>query len=317
MDTMASIKTIVFGPTGKVGSATARYAHQQGAKIILAMRDPQKPIPGLTPEQELEGGYERIQADLANPDSIAAAVNTTGAKRAFIYVAFGTVDHMKSSITALKSAGVEFVVLLSSWAVQGDLRSIQPNEFVAWTHAQVEIGLEDVFGVNGFAAVRPAFFASNALWYKRMIPDGEVKMAYPNAEFDWISPEDIGGLCATLLARGSQGVERSSDGNAVFLSGPEKLSQRDAISVLGRVIGKDLKVTELDAQAGLETFVKLGLPEPVAKELIGTLAKRDKEGTMFGSPMYERAVGNVEEYMGQKPMRFEEWVELNKSAFDA
>jgi uncharacterized protein YbjT (DUF2867 family) len=313
---MAPIKTIVFGPTGKVGSAVAQYTHQQGTNIVLAMRDPQKSIPTLTPEQELEGGYERVQADLANPESVAAAVEKTAAKRAFIYVAFTAADHMKLSITALKSAGIEFVVFLSSLSVQGDRRSIQPNDFVAWTHAQVEINLEEVFGVNGFVAVRPAFFASNALWYRTMVPEGEVKMAYPNAKFDWISPSDIGAFCATLLARGSQGVESSSDGNAVFLCGPEQLSQGDAIGIIGRLIGKDIKVTELDEQRGLGMFMKAGLPEPVAKQLVQTLANNDRV-TLFQNPTYERAVGNFEKYIARKPMRFEEWAELNKSAFVA
>jgi uncharacterized protein YbjT (DUF2867 family) len=313
---MAPIKIIVFGPTGKVGSAVAQYARQQGAKIILATRDPQKPIPDPTPEHELEDRYERVTADLAEPDSITTVVKKTGAKRAFIYVAFGATDYMKPSIKALKLAGIEFVVLLSSWSVQGDLRSItEPSSFIAWAHAQVEINLENTFGANGFIAVRPAFFASNALWYKEMVLEGEVKIVYPNTKVDWISPSDIGGVCATLLVRGSQCI---SDGNAIFLCGPEKLSQRDAISIIGQLIGKDIKVTKLDEQTGLEMLMDVGLPEAVAKTLIQQLARDERDDrahSIFGLPLYNTVVGNIEKYMARKPMRFEEWAKLNKAAF--
>jgi NAD(P)-dependent dehydrogenase (short-subunit alcohol dehydrogenase family) len=181
---MALPKIIVFGPTGRVGSAVARSARQYGSKVVLAMRDPHKPIPGLCQEQELHGNYERIQADLIKPDTVQAAVHNTRAKCAFIYNAFGAPDHMKASITALKSAGIEFVVLLSSWAVQGDIRTIVPSNLVAWSHAQVEINLEDIFGPNGFAAVRPAWFASNSLWYKTMVPKGRVKLLRRKVRLD-------------------------------------------------------------------------------------------------------------------------------------
>lgn len=52
---MAFTTSIVFGPTGHVGSAAARTAQQGGAKVVLALRDTLRPIPGLTLEQEGRG----------------------------------------------------------------------------------------------------------------------------------------------------------------------------------------------------------------------------------------------------------------------
>jgi uncharacterized protein YbjT (DUF2867 family) len=317
---MAPIKTIIFGATGRVGSAAARSARQHGADVILAMRDPQKPIPSLSIDQEREGGYERVEADLTKPDTIEAAVKKTSAKRAFIYVAFGTPDNMKSSITALKSAGIEFVVLLSSFSVQGDIRAIEPSDFVAWAHAQIEISLNEVFGSAAFVALRPAWFASNAMWYKKQIPEGEVKLAYPDPEWDWISPSDIGALAGALLVQGSQGLHETNEANVIYLNGPEKLSQKDAIGIIAQAIGRNIKVTRVDEQEGLEVFVKTtGLPEPVAKQLIQQQKAQEelKGAALFGSPHYQMAVGNIEKYLGKQPMRFEQWAEENKEEFGA
>lgn len=120
------------------------------------MRDPQKPIPGLTSEREREGGYERAQADLTKTDSVAAAVKAAGAKRAFIYLAHPSPDHMRSTLTALKSAGIEFVVFLSSYTIPGEPRDVLPSELIPYIQAQVEITLDEVFGRDGYVAVRPS-----------------------------------------------------------------------------------------------------------------------------------------------------------------
>ena len=114
---MASRKSNRFlGPRGAVGSAAARTAEELGAKVVLAMRDPEKSIPGIDSEKEKQGSFERVQADLTKPDTVRDAVNTTGAKYAFIYLAHGAPNGMKSTIEALKSAGIHLVVFLEQFS---------------------------------------------------------------------------------------------------------------------------------------------------------------------------------------------------------
>jgi uncharacterized protein YbjT (DUF2867 family) len=312
--------TIIFGPTGHVGSAAARAAQQHGAKVYLAMRNPEKRIPRLSIEQEQVAGFERIQADLTKPDTIRAAVTKTGAKHAFIYVAFSTANSMRSSIEALKSAGIEFVVLLSSSAVQSesidDLKRIPQSNFVAYVHAQVEINLTEIFGHRGFVAVRPGYFASNSMQWKTMIGAGEVKILYPDVKFDWISPEDIGRVCGALAAGGLQAAREQ---NAISLYGPELISLRNAVAIMGRVFGKNIKVTELDEQGGLEAMKASGIPEPVAKHLVKVLRRKmglEESDELSFDQVYEEARDNVFQYSGNMPMRFEQWTAENKHEFD-
>jgi uncharacterized protein YbjT (DUF2867 family) len=311
--------TIIFGPTGHVGSAAARAAQQYGAKVFLAMRNPEKRIPNLSVEQEQAAGFERIQADLTKPDTIRAAVTKTRAKHAFIYTVFGTADNMRSSIEALKSAGIEFVVLLSSSAIQSesidDLKSIPLSSFVAYAHAQVEINLAEIFGHRGFVAVRPGYFASNSMQWKTMIRAGEVKILYPDAKFDWISPEDIGRVCG-VLAGGSQAAREQ---NAISLYGPELISLRDAVAIMGSVFGKDIKVTELDEQDGLEAMKVSGIPEPVAKHLVKVLRIKmglEESDELSVNQAHEEARDNILKYSGKIPTRFEQWTAENKHEFD-
>ncbi|KIY03455.1 uncharacterized protein Z520_00146 [Fonsecaea multimorphosa CBS 102226] len=317
----STTSVIIFGPTGNVGSATTLAAHGQGARVFLAMRNPEKAIPGFTPEQERDAGFERVYADLTKPETVQDAVAKTGAKYAFIYVVRSP-DHMKASIVALKSAGVEFVVFLSSYTVPDNLsvETISPSNFIAWGHGQVELNLDQVFGSDGYVAVRPGSFATNSLRWRKMVEDGEVKIAYPEAPFDWISPGDIGRVCGAVIAKGPQAVDGTAGRKVIRLCGPEIMSQAAAADTIGRVLGKDLKVTRLNEQEGVDFFVQTAnVPEPAARQLISMLKERAEEGKSGAElyESYEEAVANILKYGGRPPTRFHEWVEENKSRFGA
>lgn len=311
---MSSPTTIVFGPTGHVGSAAAITAHQLGAKVVLALRDTHKPIPGLTADQEKSGSFERVQADLTKPDTIEAAVRTTGAKHAFIYLIHGSPDHMRGTIEVLKASGIEFVVFLSSFSVHGDLRSIEPSNTVAYMHGQVEINLEEVFGVDGYVAVRPAFFNTNAKWWAGMIREGEVKIAYPDSAFDWISPGDIGRIAGTLLVQGIQATSGAEERNCIPLCGPKLVSQGDAIGIFAKAIGKDVKVTEVDEEDGTKILIENGLPEFVAGPLVKSLAPASRGSKQYDGGRYTEGSLNLKKYAGQVTS-LEEWAVANKEVF--
>lgn len=305
-------KVIVFGATGQVGSAVARNAHHYGAKtVVLAVRDLQKPVPGLSLDEEEKLGFQRFQTDLSKPDTVGAAVEKTGAKSAFIYITHSSSDHMKATIEALKSGGITFVVFLSTNTIRGDLRDVPPDQYIPWAHAQVEINLAHVFGQDGYMAVRPAYFASNAFRWKNMISAGEVRLAYPEAKFDWITSEDMGCVSAAFLA-GQTGASIQGR-NSIDIYGPELISQRDAIGIIGKWIGKDIKATEVSHDEALSIFVEeVGLRAPLAKYLLDGM-KMVAEGK---DSLYKKEdASNVKRYAGKEPMTFEEYVKENKQGF--
>lgn len=299
---------IIFGPTGKVGSIVARIAQENGAKVHLAMRDTQKVIPGLSAEQERSGKFTRVQADLTNPDTVTTAVKATGSKRAFIYVAHGAPDHMRASIAALKTAGVEFVVFLSSCTVVGELKGISPSEVIPYMHAQVEINLHEIFGAEGYVALRCGYFATNMLWYKEGIDSGDVRLLSPSFKADCITPVDMGCVGGTILVNGPRNGQRE-----VYLYGPQLFTKDEAIGIVGRAIGRDLKVTAINEQEGLELYMRAGVPKPVAEYVVRRYADTSSQSTI--NPFYEVGVENVQLYKGRPALRFEEWVEANKQLF--
>jgi nucleoside-diphosphate-sugar epimerase len=280
------------------------------------MRDTTKPIPRLSPLQEVTDGYERVHADLSQPDTIRSAVLQSGAKHAFIYMVFDSSDHMRASIEALKDAGIESVVLLSSISVQGDLHAVPPTDLIGFAHAQVEMNLLDIYGREAFTAVRPAFFASNSFWWAHQIAtEAEVKTSFPDVRLDFISPEDIGAVCGAVLAGAAVPTEGDQGQKIVCLVGPESLSVAGAIQAIGRSVGKNVRVTTVTDEENLEVMVsKSGIPRPLAKHLIEQFAQM-RDGGSFGSVDFQQHCANIERYLGRPPTRFEQWVEQNKENF--
>lgn len=303
---------IVFGPTGNNGSVAAQTAHQKGAKVWLAMRDVSKAIPGLTPEAEKAGNYSRVYADLSKPDTVAAAVKTAGATRAFIYVAQGTPDFMKGTAEALKAAGVEFVVLLSSYTI-GHARpaDVQPSEFIPYTHARLEVTLDEVYGPDGYVAVRPGAFATNLLRQKEGIRAGEVKMYGAGFKIDCITPVDMGGVIGAILADGPRDGQRK-----VFLYGPQILSQKQGLEIIGEVLGKEIKVSGIGAEEALAQYLAKGAPKPMAEYMIKALGDTDpdlEDGSWLAH--YKEGMENVQKYTGKPATGFREWVQANPELF--
>ncbi|KAJ5251127.1 hypothetical protein N7489_001537 [Penicillium chrysogenum] len=301
---------VVFGPTGNIGSVAARTAQEHGAKVVLAMRDPKKPIPGLSSEQEQAGGFKRIQADLTDPDSVAAAVKESGAKRAFIYLAFGSSDHMKATLEALKSAGIEFVVFLSSYTISDEARDVEPSDIIPYIHAQVEINLDEIFEPENYVAVRPGGFATNMLRNKSEIAAGEVKLYTPNFKLDCVTPVDMGRVSGTILVQGPKNGQQK-----VYVYGPQIISMSDAIHVIAKVLGKNVKITSINAEEALEQHLSYGLPKPLAEYMIRRFGGDDNGNVPRAR--YEEGVQNVQLYTGGPSTGFEKWVATNKDLFTA
>ncbi|CAL5870325.1 uncharacterized protein PFLUO_LOCUS4561 [Penicillium psychrofluorescens] len=297
---------IVFGPTGRIGSVAARTAHEHGAKVSLAMRNTQKPIPGLSAEEERAGGFERVPADLTDPDSVAAAVQKSGARRAFIYLAFGMPDHMRSTLRALKSSGIEFVVFLSSFTISRELADIPPSELIAYVHAQVEISLDEVFGQENYVALRPGTFATNTIRFKDGINAGEVKLFAPDFMFDLITPIDMGRVGGTILVQGPRNSQRK-----VYLYGPKIYTQQDGIATIAKVLGKEVKFSKITAQEELDAQIQAGAPRPFAEYIVRITGEPDKGHRAN----YEEGVENIKLYTGKPATGLEEWVEANKELY--
>ena len=308
---MASPRVIIFGPTGHVGSAAAVAAIELGAHVILAMRDTTKAIPGL--KEDSNGSYERVEADLSKPETVAAAIKATKATKAFFYMARGSTDHMKATITAMKDSGIKEPCFLSSFTIQQELEEIPPSDLIPYMHGQVELNLQAVFGKDGYYAARGGSFVTNILEYVEDIKKGEVKAHCPDVYIDSVVQDDIGRVCAALLIKGSP------DKKIVTVYGPRTRPLRTALTLLAAKMGiKDVKITKATTDEVYQKLAGRGIPPPVATYI----ATRDVEANpahgelqCWGVQVTEEELNHVEKYTGKKGTEFEDWLESNKQLF--
>ena len=209
---------------------------------------------------------------------------------------------------ALKSAGIEFVVFLSSYTVAGEPRDVAPSEIIPFVHAQVEISLDEIFGPENYVALRPGGFATNLLHFKKGIEAGEVKLYAPGFKFDCITPMDMGRVGGTILVQGSRDGQRK-----VYLYGPQVIAQEDAIVVIGKMIGKNVRVTTISEQEAFDQYTQAGIPKPMAEYMVRKSGSTSTE--QRDRACYNVGVENVQLYTGKPSMKFEEWVEANRGLF--
>lgn len=302
---------IVFGPTGTVGGLVALEASNRGAKVWLAMRDPSKTIAEIPSDVESSGKFTRIQADLTDPASITQAVKQSEAKAAYVYLVF-TQDALRGSLQAMRDAGIEHVVFLSSYSIrpEDDIRQIPKEAAIPFSHAQVEVAAEEV-GFPHFTALRPARFASN---YMRNFLDTTTKP--PRAQYiyedtwgDNIVPEDIGAVGGAVL------VERPSQGKEIiYLAGPDLSTAGEYLATIKRITGRDdIDTTPSSPEDWVESSIKKGLPPPFVKYLAEVSRKaRDREYAM-PEAIHREGISNIKKYAGREPTKFAEYIERHKA----
>ncbi|KAF5855587.1 hypothetical protein ETB97_008963 [Aspergillus alliaceus] len=312
---------LVFGATGEVGSAAALEAHARGARVTLAMRDVVKPNEWISSEQERAAGLQRITADLTNPEAVTRAVHQTGAQAAFIY-AVRSNDMMRGALTALRDAGIQHVVFLSTaqvknaGATKGDIRSIQRDHFIPWQHAQIEVGLEEIGMPH--TALRAGFFASNPLriYLDRSAEPKQVNLLAPEVLHDPIDPADIGRVAGAILvnpqqyASGHQVTNGSTPGkNVIYLNGPALLSQAEQWDIINRELaaaGKStVKVNHITIEQYLKNLAALNVPEVVAKSLAKSMVETR---ALYAAEDFEKERSNVGLLTGREATSFEDFV---------
>ena len=288
-------RVIVFGAAGTVARAAALEAKKRGADVWLSVRAAELDVLNRIGELDESNGYHRVVADLTDPSSIAEAIKTSGATAAFLYTIFSSEDGMKATFQALKTAGVTYVALLSSYAVKDPPASMEKTKGSAWHHAQAEIALRES-GIRA-AVLRPMYFCSNLFLVAHGAKNGVVELFRPDAVFDFIVPEDIGGVAGGLLAAGE--VDR-----VIPLNGPELLTMRDAFHAVAQVDGRRVTVKEINEEGfrrNMGHLAEVDLQSLIANHIEYSTKSKEE---LF--PMHSEAVGIIRKF-GREPTKIGDW----------
>lgn len=273
--------TLVIGARGGIGRHVLDQLLAAGEPVRASVRD-------HWAGAGLPAAAEVVTADLTRPDTLRPALD--GVRRVFLYAPPSAAEDFAAMAAA---AGVERVVLLSSGSV---LLPGTENNAIAAEHRAVEDAL--TAADLPWTPVRPLVLASNTLRWAESIRSGSaVSLVYPDAITAPIHERDVAAVAVTALRAGI-GDAAAEDLTAAMLTGPDLISQRRQVELVGQAIGRTLRVEELSPDQAREHYGRF--TDPATVEAILQFQAAAVDG---GSPRTQ----TVPRVLGRPGLSFEQW----------
>jgi uncharacterized protein YbjT (DUF2867 family) len=276
------IMILVTGATGNVGRELVKLLLAEAATVAAVTRDPAKA-------------------------ALPAAARVVGSDPSTLLPALGGVEAIFLVPRAVGNATAE----LLSFAVRHGVRRVVVVSAVTVEYgggykrfAEAFKAVEDASSASGLLCtfLRCAQFDTNALiWAPQIHATGVIRGAYGDATASPIHPRDIAAVGVRALLDDGHG------GQAYALTGPESLSQRDQVRLIGEAIGVDLLWEEVPPKQVRQAMIAQGTPEEIPDRMLGYLAE------CLRQPGPSTTV--VQDVLGRAALTFAEWAKENTAAF--
>jgi uncharacterized protein YbjT (DUF2867 family) len=280
---------LVTGATGTIGRPLIGLLAREGATVRAVSRDPHA--------GGLPAGVEAVAGDPSRPASIATFLE--GVTTVFLHPrAVG--DAAGDFLALARERGVTRVVALSAINVDDDPAE-QPSRFQGDRNKEAEEAA--VASGLDWVSLRPASFAINTMraWAPQIRAGDVVRGAYAGFAEPLIHEADVAEVAARVL------VDTGLTGRALRLTGPQSLSQRELVAIIGEVVGRPLRYQELAAEAVEHGMVQRGMPQPFVEALMARYAR--------GVGAAESVSDDVEKILGRPARTYAEWVTDHAAAF--
>ncbi|MFJ9694853.1 SDR family oxidoreductase [Kitasatospora sp. NPDC101183] len=277
---------LVTGARGQVGRRVLSRLQADGEEKVRASSRDASTL--TVPE-----GVEAVSLDLTRPASFERAFD--GVDKVFLYA---EAEGSAELVRAAERAGVTHLVLLSSSTVLGPDPEADP---LALHHLTVERAVGD--SSLDSTILRPGAFDSNSFGWGEAIRRGlVVELAYPDARVAPIHEADIADVAVAAL------TGDTLIGKALTLTGPETLSFREQLGIIGELLGRDIPVRELGREEAAERFAG-HVPAPILRSLL------DQWEAAVDDPVLPSGV--TEQITGRPGRTFRQWVTEELGAFAA
>lgn len=269
---------LVTGASGRTGGQVLEQLSEAGANVRAATRHPET-LPELFRSRA-------VALDMNDPGSLVAALDDVDA--VFLMWPFfeGPAEARAKVAPIARTLGerVRKVVYLSSQTVERE-----PDTM--WEAVEEAITAE----VGEWTILRPTGFARNAeQWLSQIGESDVVRFPFPEMARPLIHEQDIASAAVQTLLGGDHHARR------YVLSGPELVSQRRQLELLGEAAGRSLRFEEVDRVAAERD---LDLPAEML----------DAWASFIDEP--EPVTGEVEKLTGRQAKSFAVWAADNATVF--
>jgi uncharacterized protein YbjT (DUF2867 family) len=284
-------RVLVLGASGTIGRQVLFQLHTRGVYVRALTRYPET--------TRLPASVDVVQGDLSVPESLDAPLQQMDA----VFLVWTAPPDTVTPVLERMAKQVQQIVFLSSphQTAHPFFQKPQPNP-AAVLHHHIEQAIENS-GLE-WTFLRPGMFAANALhWWAPQIRAGHVVqwpyLAAPTAPID---ERDVASVAVRALC------EHGHAGADYVLTGPESLSQREQLSIIGRVIGRSLSVEEISPEQARKQLFRFW-PTPVTDMLLTAWA------AAIGQPAF--VTSHVMGITGAPARTYFEWVTDHAAEFQA
>lgn len=271
---------LVTGATGSVGGEVVDRLLEQGEKVRVLTRNPEG-------ARRWAGAVDVVAGDLSDPGSLGPALDRVD--RAFLLLVLPGIPQAGPIMDAVRDAGVEHAVLLSSIRAGSAQDSALKQVNLAAEAAVRDSGL-------GWTVLRGGTFMSNTLPWAASVRTERVVRAFGGGfRSSAVDPRDVGAVAARVLADPIPHRSRTHT-----LTGGEVVTVTEQVAVLGDLLGEPVTFEELPEAVTRAAMVEqLHYPPALADSMVTMLRNADESLTQVD--------GAVAEVLGRPPRSFREW----------
>jgi uncharacterized protein YbjT (DUF2867 family) len=249
---------LVTAATAPVGRSIVEQLVASGHRVRALTRDPEK--------AGLPVGAEVVAGDLGDAERLAVAFQDVSA----VFLLAAVPGFAPTFLKASREAGVRRIVFQSSGAVVDDADE-QPNPIAAF-HYDIERQIRDS-GLE-WTFLRLEVASADALQWAFDVPaqikaGDVVRGPYAEAAGSPIHPADFAAVAIVAL------TQEEHVGKIYHLTGPQSLTHREQIQLIGEALGRSLRYQELDeeqARAAISPYAPADVLFATWKQYLGTPA---------------------------------------------
>jgi len=272
-------RVLITGATGQIGTEVLSQLRTTGCRIRAMSQHPRSD--DLPPDVEFASG------DLSAPDTLDACLN--GIDSVFL-VWTAPLAAAAPAIERIAAHARQIVLLTSPHRTPHPFFQ-QPNGLRI-----IHAGVEQLIEASGlrWTFLRPGPFALNCRnWWAPQIRNGDVvRWFHGGAQTAAVHERDIAAVAVHLLC------DDGKDNRDYVLTGPESLTQREQLAIIGDVIGRHLVFDEVSPDTARQEMLA-AWPASVADMLLTAYAAAVERQAFLTSA--------IEEVTGRPARTFREW----------